>query len=252
MKVNGCLNSNFGITFICFSTHLWLNIEGKLMVEPNKEQKKSLSKKRKIALTLVIAAIFATSWFGFNAVFTEGQMATWKMISYTENNLRDLYSNATQTELAAWLTDNQMNFTEILMLQSKLMEFTHNRPKYQNVTQVLTNKKGACGEFVWVFGAFCVANNIPFRVIGVGYFVPSVVDHNWAQVNPSHDGETWIHVDVADTCAGYRNGNTTDELWNVTMNNNSYKAKEHYKMVLAYELNQNGEIVITDVTDTFS
>ena len=107
-------------------------------------------------------------------------------------------------------------------------------------------------EFVWVFGAFCIANDIPVRVCTVGYFQPNVVDHSWVQVNPSHDGKTWIHVEVTDTCVVLKNGNTTDELWNGTINNNSYYAYKYYKMVLAYDLNQNDEIVITDVTDTFS
>ena len=179
-------------------------------------------------------------------------MATWDMISNNEKSLRDLYLSATQTELKTWLPNTQMNFTDGLIWESKLLNFSHNRPNYQNVTQVLKNGKGACGEFVWVFGAFCVANDIPFRVVGVGYFIPNVVDHKWVQVNPSHDGETWIHVEVSDTCVSLQNGSTINDLWNVTINNNTRYADRHYKMVLAYELNQNGEVVITDVTATFS
>jgi len=64
--------------------------------------------------------------------------------------------------------------------------------------QALKNGKGACGEFVLVFGAFCIAKNIPFRLVTVGYFVPSIVDHVWAQVNPSNDGKTCIQVEVTD------------------------------------------------------
>jgi hypothetical protein len=227
-----------------------LKIEGIHIVEKVKEWIKGISKKQIIALVLVMVVggsfLWAIDWAN-----NEGQTFVWDMISNTEENLRDLYSNSTQTELKAWLPDSQMNFTDGLIWESKLLNFTFDRPKYKNVTQVLKNGKGACGEFAWVFGAFCVANDIPFRFIGVGYFVPSVVDHNWIQVNPSSDGETWIHIDVADTCDNLKNGKTIDELWNRTINNNSQYAKLGFKMVIAYEINQNGEIVITDVTETF-
>jgi len=221
------------------------------MVERVKKWIKGFTKKQIMALALVITVggsfVWAITWAD-----NEGQKFVWNMISATGKNLRALYSNSTQTELKARLPESQMNFTDVLIWQSKLLNFTHDRPDYQNVTQVLSNGKGACGEFVWVFGAFCVANDIPFRVIGVGYFIPNVVDHNWAQVNPSHDGETWIHVEVVDTCEALKNGSTIDELWNETINKNSYYADRQYKMVLAYDMTQNGEVVITDVTATFS
>jgi hypothetical protein len=89
-------------------------------------------------------------------------------------------------------------------------------------------------------------------MVTMGYFAPNVVDHAWVQVNPSHDGQTWIHVEVTDSCAGIAKGNTVDQLWNITINNNSYYNKYHYKMVLAYQLNEDAEVMITDVTSTFS
>jgi hypothetical protein len=181
-----------------------------------------------------------------------GQADVWDQIRTTENQLRDLYSNSTQTELKAWLSDVQMNFTDGLVWESQKLNYTENRPLYGNVPQVLRNGKGACEEFVWVFASFCIANDIPVRVITLGYFVPNVVDHSWVQVNPSHDGATWIHVEVTDTCIRMQRGKTISDLWNGTINNNSYYDKYHYRMVLAFELNRNGEIVITDVTSTFS
>jgi hypothetical protein len=189
---------------------------------------------------------------GYYWELSVGQTMVWDQIRITENQLRDLYSNSTQAELKAWLPSTQMNFTDGLIWESKLLNYTENRPQYQNVTQVLTNGKGACGEFVWVYCAFCVAKNIPFRMVTVGYFVPNVVDHTWVQVNPSHDGQTWIHVEVTDSCYNITKGGTIDQLWNVTINNNSYYNNHHYKMVLAYQLNENAEVMVTDVTSTFS
>jgi hypothetical protein len=181
-----------------------------------------------------------------------GQTWVWDQIRTYENQLRDLYSNSTQAQLKTWLPDTPMNFTDGLVWESQRINYTENRPRYQNVSQVLQNGIGACGEFVWVFGAFCVAKNITFRMVTVGYFVPNVVDHTWAQVNPSHDGKNWIPVDVTDSCARLAQGKTIDYLWNLTINNNSYFYKNHYKMVLAYQLGESGEITITDVTSTFS
>jgi hypothetical protein len=96
-----------------------------------------------------------------------------------------------------------------------------------------------------------VAKDIPFRVIHVGYFVTGVVDHSWIQVNPSKDGKTWIQVEVAGSCDGIQRGETIDQLWNVTINNNKAYVNSHYKMVLGYQLIDN-QVVITDVTSTFS
>jgi len=197
---------------------------------------------------VILAGIGAAYYLGLSS----GQTAVWDMIYTAENNLRDLYSNSTQTELKAWLPSTQMNFTDGLMWESHLLNYTEDRPLYQNAVQVLKNGKGACGEFVWVFGAFCAAKGIPFRMVTVGYFVPNVVDHSWAQVNPSHDGKTWIQVEVTQSCALLKEGRTIGQLWNVTINNNDYYKGNHYKMVLAYQLNEYGEVVITDVTSTFS
>ena len=61
-----------------------------------------------------------------------------------------------------------------------------------------------------------------------------------------------IYVEVTDSCVLLTRGKTINQLWNRTINNNSYYDKNHYKMVLAYQLDEDGEIVITDVTSTFS
>jgi hypothetical protein len=212
------------------------------------------SKKRALQLTLygLIFALLFISGFLISFFSYIGQNSVWDQISGTEEQLRGLYSTSTQIELRKLLPDESMNFTEILIWQSQRMNYTEFRPKYENAVEVLENEKGACGEFALVFGALCAANNIPFRLITVGYFFPNIVDHAWAQVNPSHDGKTWIQVEVTDTCDQLRKGNTIEQLWNQTINNNSYYFKNNYKMVLAYQLNENDEIIITDVTSTFS
>jgi hypothetical protein len=222
----------------------------KKLKRPSKKTALKITTYTLILTVLGLSSIIVGSLVGFYLGWR--QTSAWDYIKTTEINLRDLYSNSTQTELKAWLPNYQMNFTDGLVWESHLLTYTENRPRYQNVIQVLKNGKGACGEFVWVFCAFCVAKNIPFRMVTVGYFVPNVVDHAWAQVNPSHDGKTWIQVEVTDSCLLLKKGNTTNQLWNRTINNNAYYNKKHYKMVLAYQLNEDGEVVITDVTSTFS
>ena len=193
-----------------------------LFKNPKRPSRKSVLKIVKYAYILVfliLSGIIGAAvgyWWGSGI----GQTSVWDQISTTENQLRDLYINSTQTQLKALLPDVQMNFTDGLIWESQRLNYTEDRPQYQNVTQVLGNGKGACGEFVWVFCAFCVAKNIPFRMVTVGYFVPNVVDHAWAQVNPSRDGKTWIHVEVTDSCVGLSTGKSINQLWNLTINNN--------------------------------
>jgi hypothetical protein len=200
--------------------------------------------------TLMIGLPSGYIW-GASGSYDEGQMTVWNLILSNENHLRELYSNSTQSALKQWLPDEQLNFTDGLIWESKLLNFSYDRPAYENVTQMLEYGKGACGDFTWIYAAFCVANDIPVRVIHVGYYVPGVVDHSWVQINPSKDGTTWIHVDVSECCDRIQKGQTINQLWNVTINNNRLYIDSQYKMVLAYQLIDN-EVVITDVTSTFS
>jgi uncharacterized protein YneF (UPF0154 family) len=215
-------------------------------------RKPLVKKTLNISLYLLISILLILTGILVGFFSNIGQNSVWDQISITEKQVRELYTNSTQTELKAMLPNSQMNFTDGLIWESQKISYSENRPQYQNVIQVLNNKKGACGEFSMLYGAFCVANNISFRVVTVGYFAANTVDHTWVQVNPSHDGKTWIHVEVTDTCARLSKGETINQLWNQTINNNSYYSKENYKMVQAYELNENGEVVITDVTSIFS
>jgi hypothetical protein len=202
-----------------------------------------------IGLLMGLALGYILTW---SYSFECGQTDVWSMITKDENDLRNVYSNTTQSQLKQWLPDNPMNFTDGLIWESELLNFSFDRPLYQNVTQVLENGKGACGEYVWVYAAFCVAKNISFRVIHLGYYKTSVVDHAWMQVNPSNDGKTWIHIEVAGSCDDLKNGKTIDQIWGDRIDNNQAYGNQHYKMVLAYQSSDNGQITITDVTSTFS
>jgi hypothetical protein len=205
-----------------------------------------------VAILLVSSSIGVLGWsISNNNAFQSGQMNTWDLIANDERNLRNLYSNSTQAALKQYLSNEPMNFTDGLIWESKLLYFSYDRPEYQNATQMIEWGKGACGDFVWVFCAFCAYKDIPFRVIHVGYWVPGGVDHAWVQVNPSKDGKTWIQVEVAGACDDLRNGKTIDEIWGIRIDNNQAYVGSSYRMVLAYQLIDN-QVVITDVTSTFS
>jgi hypothetical protein len=220
-------------------------------------KKLKVSRKRIIALAIIAILLVSSSIgvleFGIysNNTFQSGQMNTWDFIANVERNLRNLYSNSTQTELKQYLSDEPMNFTDGLIWESNLLNFSYDRPEYQNATQMIEWGRGACGDFVLIFGAFCVAKDIPFRVIHVGYWISGVVDHSWMQVNPSKDGKTWIQVEVAGACDDLRKGKTIDEIWGIRIDNNQAYADSHYRMILAYQLIEN-QVVITDVTANFS
>jgi hypothetical protein len=216
------------------------------------EKNPELSKKEAIFMTMFIIVLLSAFALGAVVSRNEGQTYVWDMISDTEKNLRDLYSKTTQMRLKSLLPTRLMNFTDCLIWESELINYTEQGPEYENVIQVLNNGTGGLREFVWVFAGFCIANDIPVRVVTVGYIQSDVVDHMWAQVNPSGDGEAWIQVEVNGTCGLLQNGETINDLWNVSINNNSYYINRNYKMVLAYEMKQNSEITITDVTSTFS
>ena len=96
------------------------------------EEAKSPSKKRrwKIISWVLISTILVLSGFlvGFLLAFGWGETSVWDHIRATEDNLRQLYVNETQTDLKAWLPDSQMNFTDGLIWESQLLSFNQKRP----------------------------------------------------------------------------------------------------------------------------
>ena len=80
-----------------------------------------------ILVFLILSGIIGAAvgyWWGSGI----GQTLIWDQISTTENQLRDLYSNSTQTQLKAWLPDVQMNFTDGLIWESQRLNYTEDRP----------------------------------------------------------------------------------------------------------------------------
>jgi hypothetical protein len=81
-----------------------------------------------------------------------------------------------------------------------------------------------------------------------GYFIPNVVDHEWAEIDPSKDDKTWIHVEPTDACALIQKGQDI----NGTVNNVLYYKTSHYRMVLAFRITEDRHIIIVDRTNVYS
>jgi len=89
-------------------------------------------------------------------------------------------------------------------------------------------------------------------MLAPGYFISNVVDHAWAEVNPSNDGKTWIHVEVSDSCKGIKNGRDVNDLIGLKINNFSCYHGRNYKMVLAFQVTEDRQVIIVDRTSAYS
>ena len=86
----------------------------------------------------ITASVISGTLIGFLSTDNASQMKVWGMIEQQGEDIRDLLSDVTQQQLKEWLPDEPMNFTDGLVWESQHLNFTQNRPKYQNVTQVLS------------------------------------------------------------------------------------------------------------------
>ena len=93
---------------------------------------------------------------------------------------------------------------ETLETAGKIFKWVANNVKYAGYIEndrgalyALRHKKGDCTEFMYLFAAFCRANQIPARCIA-GYICPenSILKpggyHNWAEI---YEGDAWKNVD---------------------------------------------------------
>ena len=147
---------------------------------------------------------------------------------------------------------DQLNYTDLLVWESSKLNFTSNRVIHDDPFEIINSTKGACGEFTILYVAACLANNISARILIPAQLIPNVIDHAWAEVNPSNDGKTWIHVDPSDSCVNIQKGATVNDLFGSTIDNTSKYRDNDYKMVLAFQITQDGQIVIVDRTNAYS
>jgi hypothetical protein len=180
--------------------------------------------------------------------FNSGQIYAVTRIADTENIVLNLSSSEDMARLRD-MFPQKLNYTGLLFWESERLNYTENRTWHSDPIEILNHGKGACGEFSILYVAICLANDIPGRYVTTGYFIPNTVDHAWAEVNPSQDGKSWIHVEVTDACVSIQ---TMHELNPSTINNTMYYVYSHFKMVLAFQITEDRHVMIIDRTSVYS
>jgi hypothetical protein len=212
--------------------------------------KKELNKRKILATSLlVVSVLLATFLVGYKVGYDNGQVFVAGHIRHNVSVVTELSSPEVQLKIKEFFPE-KLNYTQLFIWQSTRMNFTQKREVHTDPLEILDYGKGACGEFSIVYVAICLANDIPARLLVTGYIIPGKVDHTWAEVNPSKDGETWIHVDPSDSVIGVQQGKSVDEL--TSFDRPSMYQKKDFKLVLAFEPTQDGDVIIIDRTETYS
>lgn len=212
--------------------------------------KKGLNKLKILSTALLLVSVLlATFLIGYKVGYDDGQVFVAGHIRHNGSVVANLSSPEVQSQLKEYFPE-KLNYTELFIWQSTRMEYTQDREMHTDPLEILEYKKGACGEFSIVYVAICLANDIPARLLVTGYVIPCSVDHTWAEVNPLKDGETWIHVEPTDCAFGIQQGKSVDEL--TGYNNPLMHQDKGFKLVLAFEPTQDGEVIIRDRTETYS
>ena len=183
---------------------------------------------------------------GFLYGYESGRQNIIHAISHHREVLLNLSSPEIQTQLKQ-LFPRKLNYTELLLWESERLNYTTKQiERHTNPLDILDYGLGKCGEFSILYVAICLANDIPARLVtGV------TVDHAWAEVNPSKDGITWIHVEPTDSCVRIQHGKSIyDEP--ATVNNPSLYRNKNFQIVLAFQITENREVIIIDRTSYYT
>lgn len=207
---------------------------------------KFLSKKKIIPIILGIVIVSSAFLGGYVfGVFTKEDSAYSKILSHKQISL-ELSSNDTQNQLRQYFPE-KLNFTQLIVWESKRINYTLDRTVHEDPVEILDYGKGACGEFSILYVSICIANDIPARL-----FIDPNIDHVWAEVNPSKDGITWIHVEVTDSCVGVQKGTLHIYENPPTINNPDYYKNKNLQLVLAFQINEGIQVQIVDRTSYYA
>jgi hypothetical protein len=201
-----------------------------------------------VLVAIILVSLFIGMFFWLNYQYNEGQISVVENIAYTEEVVRNFSSSEVIMNLST-MFPQKLNYTDLLDWESRRLNYTENRIWHADPIEILSYGKGACGEFSILYISICLANSIPARLVMTAYLIPNVVDHSWAEVNPLKDGKTWIDVEVTDAWYSIK---TTGSLNLLTINNTSYYKSQHYRMLFAYQLDANRNVIITDRTAVYS
>lgn len=215
-------------------------------------------KLRKLVLSSLVIFIFLIAFFGvgyilgfgngFNDGFNNGRTAIIAKVAHHESVSLNLSSSDVILELKQMFPE-KLNYTQLLAWESSRLNYIEGtiENRHTNPIEILEDGLGRCGEFSILYVSICLANDIPARLV-----TGLVVDHAWAEVNPSKDNKTWIHVEPTDSCVRIQKGEKSIYDNPATVNNPSlYKAK-NFQMVFAFQVTVERQVIIIDRTSFYT
>ena len=200
-----------------------------------------------IAILLVVACFITGYAWGYLSGVNDGRTSVIEKILYAEGVLLNSSSGDILTELRHNFPE-RLNHTELLTWESTTLNYTQKpiEKRTTNPIEILKRGLGKCGEFSIVYVSICLANDIPARLV-----TDLVIDHMWAEANPSKDGRTWVHVEPTDSCVRIQKEEKGIYDSPATVNNPSlYKAK-NFQMVLAFQVTEKRQVLIIDRTSFY-
>jgi len=194
-----------------------------------------------ISIVLLLIASFISGYiWAYNSAQDEGRTLIIEKIAHHESVVLNLSSANVLTQLRG-MFPKKLNYTDLLLWGSTKLTYTKEpiENRTTNPIEILNRGVGRCGEFSIVYVSICLANNIPARLV-----IDAVVDHVWAEVNPSEDNKAWIHVDPTQSMVN-KKPIVNDPLM--------YVRDWHsgLKMVLAFQIAAESQVLIIDRTSYY-
>jgi len=234
----------FSVLFAPFSWRL-IKASKKQTMEPDTPKKTPRSFVIVLILVIGVAGVFSGWMCGFN----DGKKDVVSNIVSYENIMLNLSSPKTLSDIKHYFT-SRLNYTELLVWESSRLNYTTRREVHTGPIEILNYGRGGCGELSILYVSICLANDIPARLVVPEPFIPGVIDHAWAEVNPSKDNQKWIHVEVTDSCVRIQQGGSIYGNPPTVDNPLLYRHRE-YPMVLAFQITDQREILIVDRTSVY-
>lgn len=196
-------------------------------------------------IVIIIIALVGGLIFGFNI----GKNSVIEKIDHLRNVSLELSSDEVMIALGDMFPE-KLNYTQLLTWQSSRLNYTDSlSQRNTNPLKIIDFGIGRCGEFAILYTAICLANAIPAR-----YVSDLVVDHAWTEINPSKDGETWIHVDPTECCTRITSGISIYQE-PATVNHpllySNYWGSD-FKMIFAFQVTEGKEVLIVERTALYT
>ena len=200
-----------------------------------------------IKITILIGILLIVLFSGYYLGYISGRKDVVSKVAHHEKVSIELSSNDVLSQLEQHFPE-KLNYTQLLYWQSTRINYTRGKiVRHTNPIEILSYGLGRCGEFSILYVSICLANDIPARVV-----TDLVIDHVWAEVNPSKDGRTWVHVEPTDSCVRIQKGEKSIYDSPATLNNPSLYETKNFQMVFAFQVTEEEQILITDRTSIYT